>query len=704
MKVSEVTSSLKRVALQLRDAQPIRQVRRTLSGASGMNVLVVHPQYPGQPHIRYLPLGLAMVAAIAEREGHDVRVLDLLNQALPYSALEDELRRRRYQLVMAGGFAMQVASMREIVERVRRHSEGTQVLLGGVGVSDIPEIALEYTGADAVCTHEAEMVLPDILRAVQEGRTLDECFGVVFRKDGKIVRRPGGSISEDLDALPYPAYHLFDIDGIAPHSYNGWGAKKSIHIQTSRGCPFACTFCINSLLNDKEYKKTNFGGNLTTSKKSMRFRSPESLVKEIEFLRDRYGITDFHFADEEFITGTDHLLKTCAALKKANVTWSTSGRADWVDEEKLSAMKDAGCRYIIFGIESGSQKIVDLMDKKAKVARVAAGILACYKVGMRFIPNFMIGYPGETKETIMETVAFCKALKLPFNAAFVTPFPNSKMFHRKKQTLGDWQTYFERLSKVDYGTTVFAQLSDIAPHDLVSLRARAHAECAKSAATEYNVDFSKEINPERWGPLPPASGPVLTELPAMFRKDKAATDEGDGFEMSMAELEVRPTGMTMPVAHAVALDRVDIGDDWVGARRVSSAPLQLETASSEWGYSGLFQVDEQALRQAQERLVGGRLWLSVSARTIRGRVGVGMLDLEGGFQLEEFLDEGSGSVTQYFPVPAQGVRGVLFRSGGIGSSLVEISDITLLIEDRSSEGMSPPPPGGARASDHAAAL
>lgn len=529
--------AIRRSALQLQDSRAFRAVKRRISGAKGMNILVVHPLYPGQPNIRYMPLGLAMVSAVAEEEGHDVRVLDMLNGALSYTDLERELSKRKYSMVLAGGFAMQVASMREIVQRVRRFSPGTKVLLGGVGVSDIPEIALEYTGADAVCIHEAEMILPAILRAVQEGRSFEDCFGIVFRSGEQIVRRPGGSQAEKLDELPYPAYHLFDIDGIAPRSHNGWGASKSIHLQTSRGCPFRCTFCINSLLNDKEYKKASFGGDLGGSKKPLRHRSPESIVKEIQFLRDRYGITDFHFADEEFITHTDHLVNMCAALKKANVTWSTSGRADWVSEMKLTAMKEAGCRYVIFGIESGSQKMIDMMAKSAKVTRVAQGILACYKVGMRFIPNFMIGHPGETRDTIRESAAFCKALKLPFNPAFVTPFPNSKMFHDIMEKIGDWNDYFSRLANLNFGESVFAELSELSAEELKELAAGVNAECAKTAATEYNVDYSQVPNPERWGSLPPKSGPPLTELPAMFASDGRLTDKVDGFDQSLAELE-----------------------------------------------------------------------------------------------------------------------------------------------------------------------
>ncbi|WOJ90497.1 radical SAM protein [Methylocapsa polymorpha] len=532
-----INNILKTIVVRLEDSDAWRKISKRMSGASGMDILVVHPQYPGNPAIRYMPLGLAMVAAVAEREGHNVRVLDLHNQSLPYSALEDELSKKHYPLIMAGGFAMQVHAMREIVRRVRRLSVGSRVLLGGVGVSDTPELVLDYTGADAVCTHEAELVLPDILRAVKEGRSFDDCSGIVFRAGEEIVRRPGGSIPEDLDQLPYPAYHLFDIDRIAPKSYNGWGAKKSIHLMTSRGCPFQCTFCINSLLNDREYKAESFGADFVGSKKALRHRSPDSVIKEIDFLRHRYGITDFHFADEEFITHKDHLLRMCAALKKANVTWSTSARADWASEEKLAAMKDAGCRYIIFGIESGSQTIVDLMGKKAKVARVAEGIVNCYKVGMRFIPNFMIGYPGETTETIRESVAFCKALKIRFSPAFVTLFPNSSLFHGNKHKVTDWESYYSTLSNMDFNSSILMNLSDVPDEELKSLKAWGESECESLAVQEYGVDFSPKIHKDRWRSLPPRSGPPLTEVPIFLQQKAGRLAKADGFDESLKELQ-----------------------------------------------------------------------------------------------------------------------------------------------------------------------
>ena len=171
---------------------------------------------------------------------------------------------------------------------------------------------------------------------------------------------------------------------------------------TSRGCPFKCNFCINSVLNNRTLLKEIHGEVEEDPPKSQRFRSVGSLVKEIEYLRSRYGITDFHFADEEFITHRRRLEEVCRAVEPLGITWSTSGRADWATEDKLTRMKKAGCTYVLFGVESGSQTLLDLMDKNAKKPAVSQGLTGARRVGMDFIANFMVGHPGETETTIRQ--------------------------------------------------------------------------------------------------------------------------------------------------------------------------------------------------------------------------------------------------------------------------------------------------------------
>src|SRR5262249_28818338 len=207
-----------------------------------------------------------------------------------------------------------------------------------------------------------------------------------------------------------------------------------------------------------------------------RFRSVGSLAREIEHLRSRYGITDFHFADEEFITHRRRLEEVCRAVEPLGITWSTSGRADWATEDKLRRMKKAGCTYVLFGVESGSQTVLDLMEKNAKKPAVSEGLRAARAVGMDFIANFMIGHPSETETTIRETVAFCKEHNLLFLPAYVTLFPNSKMFHDAAQHVTSWDWYFKTLATIDFSRNLFINLTKLPTRKLLALRNWAVAE------------------------------------------------------------------------------------------------------------------------------------------------------------------------------------------------------------------------------------
>src|SRR5713101_6874842 len=387
-----------------------------------MNILAVHPPYPGNKQIVYLPLGLGYTTAVAEREGHEVTVLDMHNLRLSYDVLEKTLARREFQACFMGGFAMQVKGMAKVTELIKKVQPDCKVILGGVGVSDIPEIALNYTRADIVSNGEAENVLPPLLKAIEERRACEDLPGFVYRRGGDIIKQARAAAPDDLDALPYPAYHLFDVDYISTKSYNGRG-PRSLHLMTSRGCPFKCNFCINSVLNNRTLLKEIHGKVEEEAAKSQRFRSVGSLAKEIEFLRSRYGITDFHF-----------------------------------------------------GVETGSQTLLDLMDKNAKKPAVAQGLISARKVGMDFIANFMVGHPGETESTIRETVDFCKEHKLIFLPAFVTLFPNSKMFHDFAKNITDWDWYFKTLSTIDFNRNLLVNLTKMPQQKLLAMRNWAVAE------------------------------------------------------------------------------------------------------------------------------------------------------------------------------------------------------------------------------------
>jgi radical SAM superfamily enzyme YgiQ (UPF0313 family) len=438
-----------------------------------LKILAVNPVYPGAPEIRYMPLGFGLVLAHA-RQQHEVRLLDMLNGAAGWNDLDREIDKGDYDVCLMGGFAMQVWAMREVTRRLRARSPRTRVVIGGVGVSDIPRIALDYTEADAVALGECEPMIQPMLASIEAGAPFEGIQSFAFRHGGGVVQNPKGPLVRDLDSLGWPAYDLFDIERISRASYNGWGFRSTF-MESSRGCPFRCGFCINSVLNDQEMQREIYGG-INERNSTLRLRSVTSLAAEIQYLKERWGITDIVFADEEFMTQKERVFEVSHALKPLGVTWLTSGRADWATREKLQAMKEGGCRGIIFGVETGSQTMMNLMVKSAKKERVVGGIVAAREVGIGFLANFMIGHPGETAATIQESVDLCRDLDLVYLPSYTTLFPNSKMFHERKDALiQNWNTYFGLLSNVDYNSRLLFNLTELPDGELTRLRNRAIA-------------------------------------------------------------------------------------------------------------------------------------------------------------------------------------------------------------------------------------
>jgi anaerobic magnesium-protoporphyrin IX monomethyl ester cyclase len=438
-----------------------------------LKVLAVHPPYVGAPDIRYVPLGFALLLAQIRRQ-HSVSLLDLLNDSARWRDVDRNLTTGDYDVCLVSGFAMQVAAMREVVQRVRQRSPRTRVVIGGVGVSDIPEIALRYTGADAVALGESETTILPMLASIEAGAPFEGISGYAFRNGNGVIQNPKAPLPRDLDSLGLPAYELFDVEAISRRSYNGWG-YKSTFMESSRGCPFRCDFCINSVLNDPKLQSAIYAG-ATERNSTLRLRSVSSLVAEVRHLQERWGINDIVFSDEEFMTQKQRVFEVSNALKPLGITWLTSGRADWATRDKLQAMKDGGCRGVIFGVETGSQRMMDLMVKSAKKERVIAGLTAAREVGLSFLANFMIGHPGETAETIQESVDFCREMELAYLPSYTTLFPNSRMFHERKAHIADWETYFHALATIQYNSNVLFNLTDLPDAELVRLRTRAIAQ------------------------------------------------------------------------------------------------------------------------------------------------------------------------------------------------------------------------------------
>lgn len=372
------------------------------------------------------PLGLAWLAAQLEREGLPVAVLDTHAERLDWDALTKRLR--EYDSLDVVGITSTtgiVGMALEVARIVREEHPNATIVLGGVHPTVLPEEVIADPNVDIVVRGEGEMTMLDIVSGVDK----QDIDGITYINEDSIVHNPDRELVKDLDSLAPPAYHLLPMDRYYPAA----GASKrlpAISMLATRGCPGRCSFCYRL-----------FG-------KRIRTRSGRRLAEEAKMLQDRFGIKEICFYDDTFTVNRREVLAFLDGLEDLSVdlTWSCFSRVDSIDEELLIRMKNSGCHQIMYGVESASPEILENIGKKITIAKVEEAIAVTKKVGIDVRAAFMIGNPGETKQSLEDTMELAIKLNpdlVVFNIA--TPFPGTEMFRwadeRGLLTTKNWEHY-----------------------------------------------------------------------------------------------------------------------------------------------------------------------------------------------------------------------------------------------------------------------
>ncbi len=305
----------------------------------------------------------------------------------------------------------------DFAKKIKQILPNAIFVAGGYHADAFPEDFLN-NGFDYAVRGEGELTIMELFRSIFAGkRDFEKMDGLCWKKeDGQVVINKRRSLLIDFDELPLPAYHKIDMeyylkmwDGIL----RGIPCKATL-LETSRGCPWACSFCSCP----------------TIAGHKMRYRTAESIESEVKLLKEKYGVEGIMLTDDMFTVSLDHVKKVSAILKKYGIVWTAQARVHAVNEEMLTIMKDAGCMQIDFGIESGSQRVLnEIINKKATIEQARQGVATCKKVGMRTMGTCMLGLPTETKDEMLSTVAFVKELQLDYvYYAIAVPLPNTALF------------------------------------------------------------------------------------------------------------------------------------------------------------------------------------------------------------------------------------------------------------------------------------
>ena len=260
---------------------------------------------------------------------------------------------------------------------------------------------------------EAEVSFIELLRRLENGDACDDLPGLAFRRNGHVIANAPGDFIADLDQVPFPAYDL--LPGLSRYNppATNYRSLPVGSVISSRGCPCGCTFCARNM------------GDV------LRLRSAENVAREIEMLHVKHGAREIAFADDTFTfrPGRIRDLFTCLEKKKIRLPWSCKSRVDTADYGLLKFMKDNGCWHISFGIESGSREILEAIGKNINIDRAREILSWCAELGMQTRGNFIIGHPGETGDTIENTIRTALSMKLDgLVVTLNTPLPGTRQF------------------------------------------------------------------------------------------------------------------------------------------------------------------------------------------------------------------------------------------------------------------------------------
>jgi anaerobic magnesium-protoporphyrin IX monomethyl ester cyclase len=354
------------------------------------------------------PYGLAYVAGALEEAGFIVQILDNYQLQNTVETVKLEVKKRDPDIVGISCSSVTYERCIETAKAIKEVKPSCKVVAGGWHPSFKPDSMLEHPEIDYVVIGEGEFPMVELAKLIAKDSGNDaiaKVAGIGLVYTGKIVKNPP-KIVDNLDELPYPAWHLFPMDIYDRRmEYLSKGAEPVDVINAIRGCNFNCAYCDNTTLYGRK----------------CRFFSPKRLVDEAELMTKNLGSKGFYFIGDNFTINKNHTLEFCRLLKKRNINieWVCDTRVDLITRDLLREMKSAGCKTIFFGIQSGAPEILKKLNINFTIDQVVEGFKLCRQEGIQIAASFMLGIPGETVADMETTYKFVRKLSPDFCTFYV---------------------------------------------------------------------------------------------------------------------------------------------------------------------------------------------------------------------------------------------------------------------------------------------
>lgn len=371
-------------------------------------------------------LNLAMLASLPLEKGFKIKILDMNVLEDPDYCLKHAIREEKPRFAGITFTTPLFSEAKRIAGIVKDLGLNTTLVAGGPHATTFPEELLNESEFDIVAIGEADSVIKELLES-----PLDDVKGIVFKKDGKIIRTPQREVMENLDNLPFPAWGLYDLRKYHKPSLSCLKSPPG-YLETSRGCPWGCVFC-NKNIQGRRFRP----------------KSAKRVVDEIEQMLSS-GFREINFLDDTFSTDLSRAKLICEEIIRRGLKFPwhplNGMRVDRLDRELLSLMKRSGCYKASFGIESGNGQVLRNINKGITINQVERAVKWAKDTGLETFGYFMLGLPGETERTLQDTINFAKKLKLDIAKFNITiPLPGTEIFDAwEKQgqiKTRDWTKY-----------------------------------------------------------------------------------------------------------------------------------------------------------------------------------------------------------------------------------------------------------------------
>ena len=359
--------------------------------------------------VPYPPLGLASIAAVLRENNLDVEILDSCALNLNIREVKKAIEKSNADIIGVTCWTPALNSMYEITMIAKEVLPNSIVVVGGPHMSIYPKETMSYPFIDVGVIGEGEYTMLELVKKCSKSEDTENVLGTVIKIKNKVKMNEQRPLIKNIDELPLPARDLLPNDLYVDSNGNKWTSMITI-----RGCPYKCAFCLKTFWDQK-----------------IRQRSANKVIEEMKECREKLGIKIIRVYDETFTLNKRRVIEICKGIieEGLDIEWSVSSRVNIIDRDIIEALHKAGCNTIFFGVESGDQRILDLMKKGITLQQCRGAFKICKDVGMKTVAYFMIGYPGENKHTIEKTINFAKEL-YPDDVKFniTTAYPRTELY------------------------------------------------------------------------------------------------------------------------------------------------------------------------------------------------------------------------------------------------------------------------------------